>query len=580
MSANRIGRGRGAGPKIRGVLALALLAAGAVQAQSVPDNARDWRLVLDGRPEPWPSAETPPTPDAAAQAVLASLHREGYLLASADSLVDGEGIRTLYATRGQRPLVASVRIEGARALDPEGLLAELQTRPGRPLLADLLAADLRQVLEAYDAAGFPLARAEVASLDLGPEGVEVSLRVEEGAAPVLAGLELAPASRTDPAFAARMVGLRVGAPLAPYRPEAIRRDLEATGLFERVGEPELVLEGRDRVTVRVPVEEGPPGAVDLVLGYLPPAFPGEGARLVGSGSLVLGNLFGRGRRVAVELQRHPGLVSALDARASDPFVAGLPLRAEVRFSGYQQDSTFTRQRFGGEMGYRLAPGLELVGTVSREAVETGIAGARAIGGRPVVPPSDAWFAGAGVRFLRVDRPLNPRRGVSLSTLLEQGSKRRTLPDSALEAVSVRQQRLLAEARLYVPTLPRQSVVVGGEGAALVGDVYDASDLFRVGGAASLRGYDEERFEAHLYARALVEYRYALDPTSFAFAFFDLGYLQRPETPGVPSDARWAPGYGLGLQYRTPLGLATATLALNPEDGPTRARVHVGLSVGL
>jgi outer membrane protein assembly factor BamA len=197
-----------------------------------------------------------------------------------------------------------------------------------------------------------------------------------------------------------------------------------------------------------------------------------------------------------------------------------------------------------------------------------------------VPGADAWFGGIGVRFARVDRPMNPRSGLALSTLLEQGVKRRSLVTGSDEQVAVRQQRLHARGRLFVPTFPRQALVVGGDAAILLGDVFDDSDLFRFGGATSLRGYDEERFRGNIVGRALTEYRYQLDPTSFAFVFFDLGYVRRPATPGLPAGEQVLPGYGLGLQYRTPLGLVTASYALNPEEGPTRGKIHVGLSVAL
>src|SRR5690606_26046770 len=134
--------------------------------------------------------------------------------------------------------------------------------------------------------------------------------------------------------------------------------------------------------------------------------------------------------------------------------------------------------------------------------------------------------------------------------------------------------------VFVPTLRRQVLVLGGDAALLLGDVYDDSDLFRFGGATSLRGYDEEQFRGNVVGRALVEYRYQIDRTSFAFLFADVGYIRRPETPGVSGDESVRPGYGLGLQYRTPLGLVNVSYALNPDDGPTRGKVHLGLSFGL
>ena len=560
----------------RGILLALLASVIAIQTHAQEGDPR-WRILVDGQDAGTPAGTNA---EAVAERVLHRLHDEGYPLAIVDSAVVAADLTTIHVSRGPLLPVASLEIEGLSSVDSALIQRGLATQAGSPLVREALQEDLRSILTALERAGRPLARADVLAVDPAGDGLHVSIRVDEGEEVVLAGLQFVPDARTDAVFAARLAGLQPGRVITRYDPAGVRRELEATGLFASVGAPELVVDSAGQAVVRVPVEEAQPGAFDLVLGYLPPAGAGDSGALVGSGSLVLRNMFGRGRRLSLELVRNPGLVASVDARVSDPFLLGLPLRLEARLSGYQQDSTFSRQLIGAELGYRFAPGLEGVAVASREFVEAGIAGAAVIDGRQRVPAADAWFGGVGMRFARVDRPMNPRSGLILSTLLEQGVKRRTLARGSEEQVTVRQQRLHAQGRLFIPTLARQTLVVGGDAAVLLGDVFDDSDLFRFGGATSLRGYDEERFRGNLVGRGLAEYRYQLDPTSFAFLFFDLGYVRRPETPGVAAEEQVLPGYGLGLQYRTPLGLVTASYALNPDEGPTRGKVHIGLSVAL
>ncbi|MEM1042573.1 MAG: BamA/TamA family outer membrane protein [Bacteroidota bacterium] len=544
-----------------------------------------WTLVADGRDAPWPLDRPLPADSlgAAATGVLQHVQREGYYFAAVDSAQVSGQVGTLFVSRGPRVEVASVELRGAAALDADRLRGQMQTRPGRPLDPDVLRADLDAVLRDYERAGYPLAQATLGEVEVDEAGLRLTIRIAEGETLAFGAIELTPAGRTSPAFAARTAGLQPGAPLAAFDSDGIRRGLEETGLFESVGAPQLALGTDGTATVRVPATEAPPGTFDLVFGYLPPNAGEESGSVVGNGSLLLRNLFGRGRSLALELVRNPGLVSSVDVRVADPFVFGLPLRLEAQFAGYQQDSTFQRQRFGLEAGYRFAPGLEGFVTASREFVEAGIAGVVLVEGRQRIPQADAFFAGVGVRYRRVDARLNPRRGLWLQTSLEQGVKRRDLAaDTAAiaEPVSISQQRLVAEARLFIPTLRRQVLVLGGDAAFLLGEVYDDSDLFRYGGATSLRGYDEERFRGNIVGRGIIEYRYQIDRTSYAFLFTDLGYVERPVTTGILADRSFRPGYGLGIQYRTPLGLVAVSYALNPDDGPTRGKVHLGLSVGL
>jgi outer membrane protein assembly factor BamA len=572
------------------VLAALLAAALPSAAQPAP-----WRLVADGEVQAWTAPRPVPadSAEAAAALALAHLQAEGYLLARVDSAAIEGGSPTLFATRGPRPRVAALQLDGAAALDAAGFLATAETRPGAPFDPAALGRDLETLLGRYERLGYPLVRAQPAlALDpaADPPAVTVRVQVEEGAVFRFLGIELVGVRRTSARFAARAAGLRPGQPLVPYDPAAIRRELEATGVFESVGEPVLVLADSGAV-VRVPVEEAPPGVFDLVLGYLP-ASGGQEGSFVGNGRIELRNLLGGGRLARLRLVRNPGLASEVEVRLADPFVLGLPLRLEGQFEGYTQDSTFARARFRAEAGYRLAPGLDVVASASRERVEPGFYGAQAVEGRPRVAASSAVFGGAGLRYRRLDHPFNPRRGLWVEALVEHGLKRRRLPEDSAgfaEPVTVRQQRLLTAGRAFAPLFARQGVVLGGEASVLLGGraagddaaaAYDEGDLFRLGGAVSLRGYDESRFVGSVVARALVEYRYGLDPLSFAFAFFDLGYVDRPVLPEQPRARDVLPGYGAGVQYATPLGLVTVTYALNPDLSVGRGKVHVGLSVGL
>jgi len=335
------------------------------------------------------------------------------------------------------------------------------------------------------------------------------------------------------------------------------------------------------------VEEAP-GAFDLVLGYLPSraqGLSGGGGGLVGNGHLTLRNLFGSGRVLSLKLNRLPGRVSSVDVRASDPYLFGFPLRVEARFRGIQQDSTYGQQRYGLEVGYRFAEGFEAYGTLSRELTKPGQAGVQLVSGQQRIPRSEILFYGLGLRYERLDRRVNPRRGLYAETNLERGNKERValeVQEDGEPAEEVRvldQERLTANLRLFLPTFRRQVGVLGGEAHVVLSNEYDTSDLFRFGGATSLRGYNEEQFLGNAVARVFTEYRYQLDRASYAFLFADLGYVERPEVEGQPSARAFRPGYGVGAQLGTDLGLMTISLASNPDD-PTGVRAHLGLSIGL
>ncbi len=151
-------------------------------------------------------------------------------------------------------------------------------------------------------------------------------------------------------------------------------------------------------------------------------------------------------------------------------------------------------------------------------------------------------AGAAQRIARTERalhrrgpalhptdvPENPRRGLSPTSSPRSGAHRPQPPRSraghglsrlwgahpvghapprGLHRPAAAAHRPRARLR---PLLRRQVLVVGGDAWVLRADGFDEADLFRIGGATSLRGYDEEQFRARTAARAVAEVRYQVD----------------------------------------------------------------------
>jgi outer membrane protein assembly factor BamA len=468
----------------------------------------------------------------------------------------------------------------------------MDTDRGELLRPDRLKADIQALLDRYEDAGYPLAQIRVAetrlSTDDGP-ALRVTLRVDEGPKLWLKRIDVPDDARTSPELLARLAGLKIGESLRSYDPAALRRRLQNEALFQTVEAPKLRVGADGGAVLRIPIEEAAPGAFDFVLGYLPPSRTRDSGQLVGNGHLLLKNIFGGGRTAEFTLDRRPGRTSIFDIAVSDPYLLGLPLRAEGQFRGEQRDSTYSEQTYSLEVGYRLGENLEITGSLNRGVVRPGPAGARLRDDRQQIPRSTTLFYGIGVRHQSIDRPQNPRRGLSVDLQLLQGRKQRRVRrispdgDTTRTASSVRQERLRARARAYLPLAVRQVIAVGGEGAILLSPegIRDRSDLFRLGGAASLRGYNEDRFLGNVVARGLAEYRFQFDPGSYAYAFVDFGYVARPALGSTSATQGWHPGYGVGVRLRTAIGRITTTYALNPNvQSPSNGRIHLGLSVGL
>lgn len=91
---------------------------------------------------------------------------------------------------------------------------------------------------------------------------------------------------------------------------------------------------------------------------------------------------------------------------------------------------------------------------------------------------------------------------------------------------------------------------------LKSDNYIVNELHRFGGINSIRGFNENSLQAHLFTSLLTEYRYVIDPNSYVHSIIDYGYF-RDETADNGGSLL---GLGLGFGLLTKNGLLNLVYA--------------------
>jgi len=116
------------------------------------------------------------------------------------------------------------------------------------------------------------------------------------------------------------------------------------------------------------------------------------------------------------------------------------------------------------------------------------------------------------------------------------------------------------------------------GKELQGPLLEISDLFRLGGTNSLRGYRENQFLGSRIFWSNTEYRLLLTQRTFAFLFFDTGYYLRKgdELLKVEENSAFKIGYGLGINLETGLGILAVSYALAKGETFSEGKIHFGL----
>lgn len=333
----------------------------------------------------------------------------------------------------------------------------------------------------------------------------------------------------------------------------------------RTGAPRIVdlpspapVSGDTVASVAVPMEIrdrsglGLDGALALEAG-------GEGStKLTGFLDLSLVNILGLGDRASLsyrgERDEHK-----LDLSISKMHILGAPVLGEVEFGLEVREKEYGHIR-GGASGL-----VDLVGRwqggVALKAHETTVTDS----------VSRTWrFYGGDLIFTR--RPELYRMGT-----VSRGLRLRTGTGIA-DRTDQRYTRLNLELAVsaHLPLFGRHAMIgaIAGKNLTTRENELAPTELFRIGGHRSVRGYAEDQFAFRNVAYAQLDYLFYFTPKGSVYIFVD-GGAGTTERPNLATSS-YTPMFGYGLGVRIPVRIGTATLewARSIDDRRGLGRIHI------
>lgn len=490
---------------------------------------------------------------------------EGYLSAEITARlvgVNGAGADSVaiqvHAGDPARWLGLATRISGDRG---EAAIPPAPPVPGRGerFAAALFERWIWRWVDAAAEAGYPFAVATVESLRVGPAGVLAGVRLDPGRSEPIVEVGLRGGGRVDHRFVRRWLRVEPTERFSARRAEERARLLERTGLFQSVGGAELARFPEGGLRILYPVREAAFNRIEGAIGY-----SGASRALTGMAALELGNLAGKGRRVGVRWSRPRDADTRFDLSYRDLLLPRVPFGATLILEQEVRDSTLSHLRW--EAGLDLP--LSWDWTVS-----LGVEGRRTALG---VEPAEQRRRLSSVFGARWDaRSEASWRGGRGEFAFRTGRERIRLPDGR-RAPSVRLTRADLEAEALILGRSLLSGRVRGRFGAVTGaDSLVSSEVYRLGGAAELRGHPEEAYAARRYGLGQLELgrRLAGDAGGWTYLFVDGARLLGPNPGATPV---WEWGFGVGLQPRSGPRAATIDLGLPGTLRLEDLRVHLRL----
>ena len=431
--------------------------------------------------------------------------------------------------------------------------------------------------------GYPFAKIIISSIVFFRDSsnnsdlADINLKIEEGNKSKIDKIEISGNQNTKDYVIKRALRIEPGEVYSQKIIDELPARLNRLSFFEPVGESEFYFNSKDEGVLLISVKEKQTNNFDGIIGYIPSSIPGQSGYLTGLVNVSLRNLFGTGRAAAIRWQRFDRYSQELELKYLEPWIFNYPFNLNGSLFQRKQDTSFVQRKIQGGIEFLATEDISASFFVSSESVIPTESEYSTF----TVYNSNAVTTGVNLTIDTRDDPYAPTAGIlftnsySFSKKTIYGPPQYFTPDLQTR---VNFQRIEVGINGFHELFRKQIIALGLNAKELSGPFFEVSDLYRLGGTNSLRGYREDQFLGSRIFWSNLEYRFLLTRRTFAFLFFDTGYFFRKAEPerDILKSEGFKVGYGLGLNIETGLGVLGVSFALGEGDSFSEGKIHFGL----
>lgn len=454
---------------------------------------------------------------------------------------------------------------------------------GRVFIKDEIEYSIEKLLINYENSGYPFAKFVIKSVDIysdstsGKNLADIYLDIETGFVSRIDKVEISGNNSTKDYVIIRELRINPGEVYNQNRIEEFPKRLNRLRFFEPVQMPSFYFNSSKEGILKIDVKEKNTNNFDGIIGYIPAGKNESSGYVTGLVNISLRNLFGTGRAAAIKWSKYNRNSQELDLKYLEPWFLGFPFNINLGLYQRVQDTTYVQRKIEGSVEYLATEDISASLFIASETVVPTI---RTI---PVftVYNSSYLTTGANLKIDTRDDPYSPTTGLLFNNSYSYTRKKINGPAEYITSstvTSVDLQRFTLSFYFYYELFSRQVLAIGVNGRELRGSSFENSDLYRLGGTNSLRGYREDQFLGSRVLWTNLEYRALFTRRSFGFVFFDTGYYlrQEDEERKILKSEEFLYGFGLGLNLETGLGVLRVSYALGKGDTFSDGKIHFGI----
>ncbi|MBX7225294.1 MAG: BamA/TamA family outer membrane protein [Chitinophagales bacterium] len=454
-----------------------------------------------------------------------------------------------------------------------------------------------KIVTYYENNGYPFAKVLFKDITLQKDTFFAALAVEKGPLVIIDSVNNELKSKVSIKLLRSYIGISPG---DIYREDLLRKvDTRLRKLpYVTVQNPTRVLFNEKNAEIDLFVNRKKVNQIDFIIGVLPKNSITGKIVVTGEARIHLWNAFGRGEKIFIDWKKLERSSQNLQLLFEYPYLLGTSLGVYGDFALRKRDTTHLDLAWNFGIPYQFS-GNDYVklffknfqtivlkpdtSFASRNLKLPGLLDVSSFtyGGEwymerldDLFNPQDGWEAhlsvGVGTRkikrnnaFSKIDSPFFPNYNF----------------DNLYDSIDLKtfKTEIGWDFSHYWRFAPRHVLKTGIQGKGLFNENILENELYRIGGAKILRGFDEEAIRTSFYQLTSLEYRFLLQQTSYFYLFSDIALIKMYQ----PQQIKWdVPiGFGAGLAFGTKVGIFGVSYALgwqrNIQLDFRTAKIHFG-----
>jgi len=442
---------------------------------------------------------------------------------------------------------------------------------------------INDLLNYYENNGYPFAVVKISSVRFFTDSLDrvhkadIYLTLKKNQLCRINKIEIIGNDKTKSGVILRNARINIGELYSEKVISKIPERLNRLRFFEVVNKPQYYLNSKNEGILQIKIKEKQTNNFDGIVGYVPSSSNNEKGYFTGFVNISLNNLFGTGRSASVRWQQEDRNTQELELKYLEPWIFDYPFNLKLNLFQRKQDTTYVQRKLFGALEFLATETISASVLFSSESTIPSISDSL----RFTVFNSTSFSSGVNLKIDTRNNINIPTRGVFFLNSYQFISKKITGPKRFISGdtkTDVKLQRLSLDFSFFYEIFNRQIISIALHGKELKGDFFEISDLFKLGGTKTVRGYRERQFLGNRIFWSNFEYRYLLSNDTYTFAFFDTGYYLRNEDKkkNLPAVSDFITSYGVGFSFGTSLGIFTVSYAIPEGSALNKGLIHFGI----